>query len=56
MTNEELRARRYVLWAELAEVSKQIQETCKHKWEWAQVAGEGKVCPRCGARDYDVDD
>lgn len=29
---------------------------CDHKWEWWQVAGEGKYCVECGKRDYDVVD
>lgn len=32
------------------------QEQCEHEWEWWQVAGEGKVCRKCGMRDYYVED
>jgi len=36
-------------------VIEQIQEVCDHEWRWAQVAGEGRVCDKCGAVDYEGD-
>ena len=30
--------------------------TCKHEWEWYQIAGEGKICKRCHLRDMNCDD
>lgn len=29
---------------------------CDHEWKWHQMAGEGQICEKCGARNYDCDD
>lgn len=31
------------------------QATCQHKWEWHQIAGEGRICHACGLRDFSDD-
>lgn len=32
-----------------------LRKVCAHDWKWEQVAGEGKTCSKCGARDYSDD-
>ena len=32
-----------------------IQALCVHEWYWAQVAGEGRICSKCGNVDYEGD-
>lgn len=32
-----------------------IQALCVHDWHWAQVAGEGRICSKCGKVDYEGD-
>lgn len=32
------------------------QEQCEHQWDWWFVAGEGKVCRKCGLRDFKSED
>ena len=40
---------------EINEVDLAFRRICRHEWKWEQVAGEGKTCWRCGARDYSDD-
>lgn len=32
------------------------REQCAHDWKWAQIAGEGRCCQKCGTHDFDCDD
>lgn len=40
---------------EIHELTVRIQELCDHEWYWAQVAGEGRICSKCGRHDYEGD-
>lgn len=40
---------------EIHELTVRIQELCDHEWYWAQVAGEGRICSKCGKVDYEGD-
>lgn len=40
---------------EIKDLTVRIQELCDHKWYWAQVAGEGRICSKCGKVDYEGD-
>lgn len=31
------------------------QMECDHEWKWHQAAGEGRICEKCGLRDYNDD-
>jgi len=31
------------------------QEQCEHTWQWHQIAGEGQICTKCYARNFDCD-
>lgn len=53
---EWLEAKRDRLNAEIVAIDGQIQLICCHEWRWRQVAGEGRVCPKCGKWDLDCDD
>lgn len=33
-----------------------LQEQCEHEWKWHQMAGEGQICRKCFARNFDCDD
>jgi len=41
--------------AEIHDLTVKIQELCDHEWYWAQVAGEGRICSKCGKVDYEGD-
>ncbi|WP_418648849.1 hypothetical protein ACNQFN_11315 [Thauera butanivorans] len=32
------------------------QEQCEHVWQWYPIAGEGQVCAKCHARNFDCED
>lgn len=31
-------------------------QQCEHEWRWHQVAGEGRLCEKCGERNFDLPD
>ena len=41
--------------AKIKDLTVKIQELCDHEWYWAQVAGEGRICSKCGKVDYEGD-
>lgn len=53
---EELRARRAELVKEIREIDAQIVAACQHEWLWFPVAGEGQICRKCHARNYECED
>ena len=55
-TTEELRARRAELVKEIREIDVQIVAACQHEWLWFPVAGEGQICRKCHARNYECED
>jgi len=52
---QELYDKLKILKEEIAHITEKIQKVCVHEWKWMPVAGEGKYCPRCDARDYSDD-
>lgn len=40
---------------QLDDMDRRIQLVCVHRWVWAPIAGEGRVCTRCGLRDFSDD-
>lgn len=52
ITRDELRA---MLDAVETDWRETRQATCQHKWQWHQIAGEGRICHACGLRDFSDD-
>lgn len=40
---------------EIGQIDRRLMRICKHEWKFEQIAGEGKTCVKCGARDYSDD-